>query len=121
MSRFEVEDLMLRLLDGLDHEQRERLDALLEGGDPDALAALAEAREALASLALGLDPAEPSRAVGERLMRRVRAAERSQRSGAAASAAGGPASSVRGSAAGRVRSPCACPGARLASPRPGAR
>lgn len=90
MSRFEVEDVMLRLLDGLGDEQRTRLDRLIADGDPDALAGLAEAREALASLALGLEPAAPPAAVGERLMQRVRAAESGQRASAATAQASAP-------------------------------
>lgn len=90
MSRFEVEDVMLRLLDGLDDKQRAQLDRLIAADDPEALAALAEARDALASLALGLEPVAPPAAVGERLMRRVRAAERGQALAAGAAPRAGP-------------------------------
>lgn len=67
------DSIFLLEADQLDGDERAEIAAHLESGCPRCLGALAEARAAHASLALALDPVEPSPSVRERLLARISA------------------------------------------------
>ena len=62
----------LYLLDALDAAERAEIDGLVNSGDPEALKAMAEARELVAQLALAADPMEPPALLRSRLLNRIR-------------------------------------------------
>jgi hypothetical protein len=67
------EEILAYLADTLEGPERDAVEKLLADPDPAAAAGLAQARDTLASLALGLDPVAPSRGVRERILGRLRA------------------------------------------------
>lgn len=70
-----LELMLLYLLDSLDPGEQQSLARRLDAGEPEAVAALAEASELLAQMPAELSPAQPSPQAFERLMARVQTEE----------------------------------------------